>query len=55
MRHVSDSFRCVIIRGVTVLQILDSITFSILRSRFDSTLDFFIYLFKSQVAVPFLD
>ena len=31
------------IRGVTILQILDSITFSILRSRFDSILDFYIF------------
>ena len=39
----------------TILQILDSITFSILRSRFDSILDFSIYFFKTQVALPFLD
>ena len=45
----------VIVRGVTILQILDSITFSILRSRFDSILDFYIYFFKAQVATPFLD
>ena len=35
----------VVTRGVTILQILDSITFSILRSRFDSILDFYMYLF----------
>lgn len=45
---------CVIIRGVTILQILNSITLSILRSRFDSILDFYIYFFKAQVAMPFL-
>ena len=43
-------------RGDTILQILDSIQFSILKSRFDSILDFYIYLFFSaQVAMPFLD
>ena len=34
----------VYITGVTILQILDSIQFSILRSRFNSILDFYIYL-----------
>ena len=42
-------------RGVTILQILDSITFAILRSRFDSIFDFYIFFFKAQVAMPSLD
>ena len=43
-------------RDVTILQILDSNKFSILRSRFDSILNyFFFFFFKAQVAMPFLD
>ena len=37
-----------------ILQILDSITFSILRSQFDLILNLFLHLFfKAQVAMPF--
>ena len=34
-----------ITKGVTILKILDSVTFSILRSLFDLILDFYIYFF----------
>ena len=38
-----------------IFQIIDFITFSILRSQFDSILNVNIYFFKAQVAMPFLD
>ena len=38
-----------------ILQILDLITFSILRSWFNSILDFYVSVFKAHVAMPFLD
>ena len=46
---------CIDSRGVTILQMLDSIQFSILRSRLDSILDFHYHFFQAQVAMPFLD
>ena len=49
----------ILTRGVTILQIFDSIIFSIVRSWFGSIqliLDItFIYFFRAQVAMPFLD
>ena len=42
-----DIHRYILIRGVTILQILDSITFWILRSRFDSILDYLHFLKKN--------
>ena len=42
-------------RGVMILQILNSITFLILRSWFDLILFFPYIFFKPMVSIPFLD
>jgi len=53
-KHWRTHTDCNIIRGVTILQILDLIKLSILRSRFDSILDL-KKKSKAQIAMQFLD
>lgn len=51
---VDDCVDSIVLGVLRFSPILDSITFSILRSRFDSILNFYICFSKAQVAMPFL-